>query len=166
MKSTIVQLALLSTFLLSSVVSAVPLLTREDGSPTETPEGEAIERNGPLPKGAKSIFGMGISTTNYPDSVEAAINGTLASGATRDATAEEIEELTLYSALSANVYCPAVIGGAWLCPNCDKTKHLKIVKTFNTVVYDMNGIIVRDDSSKSIIVTFRGTYCIYLLIIV
>ena len=164
MKYTIFQLAVFSTFLLPSIVSAVPLLARQDGSSTETPEAEAMERNGPLPKGAKSIFNMGFNTTNYPDSVEAAINGTFALGATRDATTQEIEELTLYSALSANVYCPAVIGGKWICPNCDKTKHLKIVETFNTLVYDMNGIIVRDDDLKSIIVVFRGTYYIYLFI--
>ncbi|KAG2227715.1 hypothetical protein INT45_004757 [Circinella minor] len=157
MKSTIFQLAFLSSFLLSSVVSGVPLLRRQDGSSTETPESEAIERNGPLPKGTKSIFNMGLNTTSYPDSVQAALDGTSALAATRDATPEEVEELTFYSALSANVYCPAVIGGKWLCPNCDKTKHLEIVETFNTLVYDMNGIVVRDDNKKSIIVVFRGS---------
>ncbi|KAG2220972.1 hypothetical protein INT45_006505, partial [Circinella minor] len=157
MKSTIFQLAFLSSFLFSSMVLAAPLLKRQEGSSIESPENEAIERNGPLPKGTKSIFNMGLNTTSYPDSVQDALDGVYASAATRDATSQEIEELTFYSALSANVYCPAVIAGKWLCPNCDKTKHLTIVKTFNTLVYDMNGIIVRDDNEKSIIVVFRGS---------
>ncbi|KAI9497403.1 Alpha/Beta hydrolase protein [Zychaea mexicana] len=158
---TLVSSSLLLLPLLATVSSAVPLVARQDDA-SETPEGQAIERNGPLPEDTKSVFDMALNSTDYPDTVEAALNGTYAEAlaATRDATAAEIEELTFYSALSANVYCPAVIGGLWVCPNCDKTRHLEIVETFNTLVYDMNGIIARDDDKKEIIVVFRGSVSI------
>ncbi|KAI8140924.1 Alpha/Beta hydrolase protein [Fennellomyces sp. T-0311] len=151
-------LTILTAFMLP-LASTFPL-AHQRRQTEESAEAEAIETNGPLPKGTKTVFGMALNATDYPETVEAALNGTRIEtlAATRDATAAEIEELTFYSALSANVYCPAVApGGLWVCPNCGLTRHLEIVDTFNTLVTDMNGLIARDDSEKTIIVVFRGS---------
>ena len=78
-------------------------------------------------------------------------------GGVRDATSQEISEITFYTALSANSYCPLVIpGGKWICPNCDKTNNLEIVETFTTLLYDTNVLVARGDSEKTIYVVFRG----------
>ncbi|KAI8148326.1 catalysis At the Interface: the anatomy of A conformational change in A triglyceride lipase [Fennellomyces sp. T-0311] len=82
----------------------------------------------------------------------------LAKRATRVATQEEIAELTFYSSLSADVYCPLVIpGGQLICPNCDKARGLKVVETFTTLAYDTNVLVARGDSEKIIYVVFRGS---------
>ncbi|KAI8148325.1 catalysis At the Interface: the anatomy of A conformational change in A triglyceride lipase [Fennellomyces sp. T-0311] len=79
----------------------------------------------------------------------------------RTATSQEVQEITFYSALSANVYCPLVIpGGRWICPNCGKTNSLEIVETFTTLVYDTNVLVARGDSEKTIYIAFRGSVSI------
>ncbi|KAI8141661.1 lipase [Fennellomyces sp. T-0311] len=127
----------------------------------ENPEGSALEINGPLPKDEKTVEGgMALDATDYPDTVEAALNGTraVALATVRDATDAEIADLEFHSALSANVYCSAVVpGGRWLCPHCSKTRHIDVVETYSTLIYDTNVLVGRDDSQQAIYVVFRGS---------
>ncbi|KAI8148327.1 catalysis At the Interface: the anatomy of A conformational change in A triglyceride lipase [Fennellomyces sp. T-0311] len=79
----------------------------------------------------------------------------------REATQDEIDELTFYASLSADVYCTQVVpGGQLTCPNCDKASGLKVVETFSTTFYDTNVLVARGDSKKTIYVVFRGSVSI------
>ncbi|KAI8147826.1 catalysis At the Interface: the anatomy of A conformational change in A triglyceride lipase [Fennellomyces sp. T-0311] len=77
---------------------------------------------------------------------------------TRFATAEEEATQRYYMTLAGNAYCETVIpGGKWDCPNCNRTAHMTIVKTFKTSTFDTNAMVVRDDDLKRIIGVFRGS---------
>ena len=147
----------LLTLVLPFALALPTVVKRQDA---ENPEGPALEINGPLPKNEKTLQGgMALNATEYPESVEAALNGTRAVtlAAVRDATDAEIADLEFHSALSANVYCSAVVpGGLWVCPHCSKTRHIDVIETFNTLVYDTNALVGRDDSNNAIYVVFRG----------
>ncbi|KAI9266837.1 catalysis At the Interface: the anatomy of A conformational change in A triglyceride lipase [Phascolomyces articulosus] len=76
----------------------------------------------------------------------------------RNPTAAEMEDLEFHTALAANVYCSAVLpGGSWICPHCSKTRHLNVIETFSTILYDTNALVARDDNAKIIYVVFRGS---------
>ena len=78
---------------------------------------------------------------------------------TRIATAEEEATQRYYMTLAGNAYCETVIpGGKWECPNCNRTAHMTIVKTFKTSTFDTNAMVVRDDDLKRIIGVFRGMF--------
>ncbi|KAG2227714.1 hypothetical protein INT45_004756 [Circinella minor] len=119
-----------------------------------------IEEHGPLPGGTEMLEGgTALDIEKYPSSVEAALNGTRAqilSLAVRDPTEAEMDDLKFHTALASNVYCSAVMNGRWICPHCSKTNHLEIVETFDTIVYDTNVLVARDDKKKIIYVVFRG----------
>ncbi|KAI9497258.1 catalysis At the Interface: the anatomy of A conformational change in A triglyceride lipase [Zychaea mexicana] len=68
-----------------------------------------------------------------------------------------MDDLEFHTALAANVYCSAVMSGTWICPHCSKTRHLEIVETFSTLLYDTNALVARDDSEQVIYVVFRGS---------
>ncbi|KAI8140923.1 lipase [Fennellomyces sp. T-0311] len=147
----------LLTLVLPFAAALPALIERQGFDPVAT----GVEENGPLPNGTKTIEGVAVDIDEYPESVESALNGTRAevmSVPVRDATAAEIEELEFYTALSANVYCSAVVpGGNWICPHCSKTRHLDVVETFSTLVYDTNALVARDDNEQVIYVVFRGS---------
>ncbi|KAI7859970.1 Alpha/Beta hydrolase protein [Circinella umbellata] len=120
-----------------------------------------IEEHGPLPRGTEILEGgTALEVEEYPSSVEAALNGTRAqilNLAVRDPTEAEMDDLEFHTALASNVYCSAVMNGRWICPHCSRTNHLEIVETFDTIVYDTNVLVARDDKKKIIYVVFRGS---------
>ncbi|KAI8140911.1 catalysis At the Interface: the anatomy of A conformational change in A triglyceride lipase [Fennellomyces sp. T-0311] len=76
----------------------------------------------------------------------------------RMATPEEEATQRYYMTLAGNAYCETVIpGGQWDCPNCNRTSHMTIVKTFKTPTHDTNAMVVRDDDLKRITAVFRGS---------
>ncbi|KAI9495082.1 Alpha/Beta hydrolase protein [Zychaea mexicana] len=126
------------------------------------PEADAIETNGPLPSGTETYGDteLAYNTTDYPDSVEAALNGTraVALAAVREPTAQEEEMITYYMTLAGAAYCSSVMSGTWaLCLRCGDVRHTEIIETFDTLIHDTNAMVVRDDESKTIVAVFRGS---------
>ncbi|OAD70653.1 hypothetical protein PHYBLDRAFT_24312 [Phycomyces blakesleeanus NRRL 1555(-)] len=72
------------------------------------------------------------------------------------ATAAKVQELKVYTTLSANAYCRSVVpGNEWDCKHCSTDDTL--VYTFDSSKYDTNGYIARNDKLKVINLVFRGT---------
>ncbi|KAI8148324.1 Alpha/Beta hydrolase protein [Fennellomyces sp. T-0311] len=143
-----------------AAVTALPFYKRQ----ASDPEAEAIERNGPLPSDTDTFedTGLAINSTEYPESVEAALNGTLAVAlaAVREATAAEEEMLTYYMTLAGSAYCGSIIStGRWplICSKCSIVRHTSIIETFDTLRHDTNAFVVRDDTRKTITAVFRGS---------
>lgn len=151
-------LVIFLAFVHSSFVMGVPLKRQDNSTTTYNPEAKAIKMNGPLPKGTDTIYTQAKNATTYPSSVAKAMSEAAASNDVRIASEAEIQTLTYYTTLSANVYCRTVIPlGQWACPHCDAVSDLKITKTFTTLVTDTNVLVAVGSKEKTIYVVFRGT---------
>ncbi|KAL0076056.1 lipase lipRs [Phycomyces blakesleeanus] len=116
-------------------------------------EKNAMKSNGPLPANVEQKGGMGLNSTTID--LSAASFG-ISRRADVYATAAKVQELKVYTTLSANAYCRSVVpGNEWDCKHCSTDDTL--VYTFDSSKYDTNGYIARNDKLKVINLVFRGT---------
>lgn len=75
------------------------------------------------------------------------------------ATTTEIETFRYFAAIAATAYCRDVTGiGNWNCKNCKEyVPDGKLIYTFNSLITDTTGFIMRSDSQRTINIVFRGT---------
>ncbi|OAD70672.1 hypothetical protein PHYBLDRAFT_115349 [Phycomyces blakesleeanus NRRL 1555(-)] len=119
-----------------------------------TAEATAKANNGPLPENVQTTDGIAVNATSGPSQAQtlAAIGNSVSI-----ATEVQVQDLKVFTQLSANVYCRVVVPlNQWACAHCSKDETL--VSTFFTVLIDTNGFITRNDKSKTISLVFRGTY--------
>ncbi|KAF7721427.1 hypothetical protein EC973_004692 [Apophysomyces ossiformis] len=135
-----------------------PIITERTALPARLPKADleaerrAMQKNGQLPPHIQQKGGMALNATAFPDALE--IRRLFAT-----ATANHVNELTHYTYLSSNAYCPSVApGGKWHCKNCASTvPDAKIVTAFTSPTYQTTGYIIRSDKKKQINLVFRGT---------
>ncbi|KAL0081865.1 lipase [Phycomyces blakesleeanus] len=118
-----------------------------------TTEDTARSNNGPLPKDVELTNGIGVNATSGPSQVQALV---AVSKSVSVASAAQVQDLKLFTQLSANAYCRIVVPlNQWTCDHCSADETL--VSTFFTVLIDTNGFITRNDKTKTINLVFRGT---------
>lgn len=83
----------------------------------------------------------------------------LASSDVIQATAAQLKTFELHAGLSASAYCRDVTPlGLWICRNCRKyAPDGKLIISFDSIVADTHGYVLRSDEQKTIHVVFRGT---------
>ncbi|KAI8090273.1 lipase [Gilbertella persicaria] len=75
------------------------------------------------------------------------------------ASSSQINSYKKYTALANIAYCEGVVPLTnWICKRClNYVPDGKIIKTFTSYTYDINGYILRSDAEKTIYLAFRGT---------
>ncbi|KAG0164280.1 hypothetical protein DFQ28_010953 [Apophysomyces sp. BC1034] len=135
-----------------------PIIAERTALPSHIPKADlkaeqrAMKKNGQLPDHVEQKGGMGLTETEFPHSLEAR-------RLFAKATAAHIKDLTHYTYLSSNAYCPSVAPGAkWECKNCASTvPDAKMITAFSSSTYHTTGYIIRSDKKKQIDLSFRGT---------
>ncbi|KAI9029625.1 Alpha/Beta hydrolase protein [Phycomyces nitens] len=113
----------------------------------------ATPANAPLPDNTKQVDTMALnsSTVNLER-----VNSGISRRSNFYASTAKVNELKVYTQLSANAYCRSVVPlNQWACKHCSKGDIL--VSTFKAGSLDTNGFISRNDRRQVITLVFRGT---------